>query len=46
MKLIVRWTDNEGKEHSKEYDDEATAAKAKKWLIENGITAVDIAIIK
>lgn len=44
-KIMVRWTDKDGKERSKVYDDEPTAQKAKKWLIDNGTDTVDIAIV-
>ena len=43
-KFNVRWTDSDNKEHSKVYDDEPTARKAKKWLIEQGALSVDIAV--
>ena len=42
--LIVRWTDKQGKQCSKEYTDENTARKARDWLTENGIEDADIAI--
>jgi hypothetical protein len=44
LKFVVRWTDGEGKDHSREYDTEKDARKAKDWLTDNGATSVDIAI--
>ena len=43
IQFIVRWND-EGKAHSRIYDDENVARKAKKWLMENGAQNVDIAV--
>ena len=42
--LLLRWTDDKGVDHSKEYIDEREARKAKTWLLENGADNVDIAI--
>ena len=42
--LILRWTDDKGNQQTKEYTDEPTARKAKAWLLERGVTDVDIAI--
>lgn len=33
-----------GKAHSRIYDDENVARKAKKWLMENGAQNIDIAV--
>ena len=44
FRFIVRWTDSDNKEHLKIYGDETTARKAKKWLIEQGVLSVDIAV--
>lgn len=44
MVFVVRWSDENGKSQSKEYKDEATARKAKAWLLDRGVKAVDIAI--
>ena len=44
-KLILRWTDQDGKPQSKRYDDEQSARKAKKWLLDRGALQVDIAIV-
>lgn len=33
-----------GKVHSRAYDDENVARKAKKWLMENGAQNIDIAV--
>lgn len=44
LKFVVRWTDKEGKNHSKTYGDEPAARKAKTWLLDNGAVSVDIAI--
>lgn len=46
MVFVVRWQDDSGKPQSKEYGDEATARKAKAWLLDRGVKAVDIAIKK
>lgn len=46
MVFVVRWQDDSGKPQSKEYGDETTARKAKAWLLDRGIKAVDIAIKK
>lgn len=43
VQFIVRWNDG-GKVHSRAYDDENVARKAKKWLMENGTQSVDIAV--
>ena len=43
VQFIVRWND-EGKVHSRAYDDENVARKAKKWLMENGAQNIDIAV--
>lgn len=43
VQFIVRWSDG-GKAHSRIYDDENVARKAKKWLMENGAQSVDIAV--
>lgn len=44
VKFVVRWTDADGKNHSKSYDDEPAAKKAKQWLLDNGATSVDVAV--
>lgn len=41
-KFVVRW-EKDGEAHSKEYDDEAQAKKARKWLEEHGASNIDIA---
>lgn len=43
VQFIVRWNDG-GKVHSRAYDDENVARKAKKWLMENGAQNIDIAV--
>lgn len=43
VQFIVRWNDG-GKTHSRAYDDENVARKAKKWLMENGDQNIDIAV--
>nr|DAQ08593.1 MAG TPA: hypothetical protein [Caudoviricetes sp.] len=43
IQFIVRWNDG-GKAHSRIYDDENVARKAKKWLMENGAQNIDIAV--
>lgn len=45
VKYSVRWTDASGEHHTKQYDKEPDARKARKWLDENGATSVDIAIV-
>lgn len=42
--FVVRWEDNNGEQHRREYTTETDARKAKKWLLDNGATSVDIAI--
>jgi hypothetical protein len=44
LKYIARWTDLEGLNHHKEYPNEDAARRAKKWLLDRGAKAVDIAI--
>lgn len=44
LKFVVRWTDQEGKNYSKEYPNDPAARKAKAWLIERGAVSVDIAV--
>lgn len=44
VSFVVRWTDAEGKNHSKSYDDERAARKAKEWLLDNGAVSVDVAV--
>ena len=44
IKFIVRWTDNAGKNKSKEYSEEIEARKAKQWLLDRGAADADIAI--
>lgn len=46
MKLSVRWTDQDGKERRKEYDNQADAVKARDWLLNNGADDADIAVIR
>ena len=43
VQFIVRWDDG-GRAHSRIYDDENVARKAKKWLMENGAQNIDIAV--
>jgi len=33
-KFVVRWTDQDGKNRRREYDDEKEARKARDWLLE------------
>lgn len=44
LKFVVRWTDQDGKNHRREYSTEKDARKAKDWLTEKGAPSVDIAI--
>jgi len=44
LKFVVRWTDQDNKNHSKEYGDGPAARKAKAWLIDRGALSVDIAV--
>lgn len=44
VQFIVRWNDGGGEAHSRIYDDENVARKAKKWLMENGAQNIDIAV--
>ena len=41
---MILWQDADGSDHSKQYDDEATAIKAKRWLIEQGAVNIDLSI--
>lgn len=40
----IRWTDKDGNNNEKVYDDYQTAIKAKNWLIKQGIEDIDIAV--
>ena len=42
--FTVRWSDEKNKPHSKTYETEAAAKKAKKWLLDHGVRSVDIAV--
>ena len=42
--FTVRWSDDKNKPHSKTYETEAAAKKAKKWLLDHGVRSVDIAV--
>jgi hypothetical protein len=44
--LVLRWLDNDGKQHTKEYPahESRQARKAMKWLVDNGAKEVDLAI--
>ena len=42
--FTVRWSDEKNKPHSKTYETEVAAKKAKKWLLEHGIRDVDVAV--
>ena len=44
MIIVVRWKDNKGKSHKKEYDQYKQAIKARNYLVKNGATDVDIAV--
>jgi hypothetical protein len=43
-KYILSWLDKDDKPGSKVYEDYSTAIKARKWLIDNGATEIDIAV--
>lgn len=45
--LVLRWKDKDGEEHRKEYDSSQSAdiEKAKRWLLDNGATDVDVAVV-
>lgn len=45
-KIVLRWVDTKGKKHRKLYDDWREAHKAQKWLVDNGCTDSDIAVVK
>ena len=45
LKFVVRWTDPSGKTHKKEYDDEKSARRAKEWVLNQGATSADIAVL-
>lgn len=42
--FTVRWSDEKNKPHSKTYETETAAKKAKKWLLERGVRDVDVAV--
>lgn len=44
LQYVVRWTDQDGKNHHKEYTDEPSARKARAWLEDKGATGIDIAV--
>ena len=44
MIIVVRWKDNNGKSHKKEYDQYKQAIKARNYLVKNGATDVDMAV--
>ena len=46
MTFVVRRSDKNGKQRTKEYEDEESARRAKQWLIDQGVTLVDIALKK
>ena len=35
--FTVRWSDDKNKPHSKTYETEVSAKKAKKWLLDHGV---------
>lgn len=43
VQFIVRWSAG-NKTHYRVYDDESVARQAKKWLMNNGVRNVDIAV--
>ena len=43
VQFIVRWSAG-NKAHYRVYDDESVARQAKKWLMDNGVRNVDIAV--
>lgn len=45
IKFAVRWTDQDGKRQRKEYNDQRTAYKALKWVIDNGGVDADVAVL-
>lgn len=45
IKYVVRWTDQNGQNRRREYDDEPTARKARDWIQENGDEDADYAVI-
>lgn len=44
--FIVKWMDQELREHSKVYDSHEQAYKAYKWLLKNKAKNVDLAILR
>ncbi len=40
----IRWTDKSGKPNKKVYNNYSTVIKAKKWLLENNASDIDIAV--
>ena len=45
MKIILRWKDQNDKENSKEYTDYRLAVMARSYLVRNGATDVDMAMV-
>lgn len=45
MMYCVRWIDDKGVTHRKEYQLEKDARKAKQWLMDHGSPSVDIAVM-
>ena len=45
MELKLSWKDKDGNEHSRTYQDQREAYKAKKWLVDNGALDIDIAVV-
>jgi len=41
---IVKWLDQDNNKKQKTYQDYSMALKAKKWLLDNCITYIDIAV--
>ena len=42
-KIILKWYDSDNQYHEREYTPKDNIAKARKWLIDNGATGVDVA---
>lgn len=46
MKIKVSWREKNGELHFKIYDDQASAVKARAWLVKMGATDIDLVIVK
>lgn len=45
-KLVLKWKDQDGKDHSREYEanQASEVEKARRWLVERGAIDIDVAV--